>query len=152
MAPNMLELNGHRNTPTANGETSRFRSVPNGGIDYEASSNEDEDRRPSSAPDQGDQSASAQARDRNRIDKSGRPNKPLLHRSKSEFGPRPTDDTEHIEDVISEWGTRHGFEDHYQSEHIISQLANVCVLFSQPFLVLSLLGMLLLGSSSNLVQ
>ncbi|VUC33151.1 unnamed protein product [Clonostachys rosea] len=120
----MLELNGHRTTPTANGETSRFRSVPNGGIDYEASSNEDDDRRPSSAPDQGDQSASAQARDRNRIDKSARSAKPLLHRSKSEFGPRPTDDTEHVENVISEWGTRHGFEDHYQSEHIISQLAN----------------------------
>ncbi|KAF4124632.1 regulatory associated protein of mTOR [Geosmithia morbida] len=51
---------------------------------------------------------------------------PLLHRSKSEYGPRltPTQETEpYHHDIIPEWGARHGFEDHYQSEQI-SQLAN----------------------------
>lgn len=58
-----------------------------------------------------------------------RPSKPPLLRSKSEHGLRPDDadvsDDEHDREPISEWGARHGFEDHYQSEDIISQLANV---------------------------
>lgn len=35
------------------------------------------------------------------------------------------EEPEPTEDDIPEWGARHGFEDHYQSEDIISQLANV---------------------------
>ncbi|KAK3987428.1 WD repeat-containing protein mip1 [Cladorrhinum sp. PSN332] len=46
--------------------------------------------------------------------------KPPLLRSKSERGLRYN---EHNDSEYYEWGARHGFEDHYQSEDIISQLA-----------------------------
>lgn len=61
-----------------------------------------------------------------------RPRRPasLLHRSQSEYGPRQmqTQESAAVQDAIPEWGARHGFEDHYQSEQI-SQLANVGFLF-----------------------
>ena len=55
--------------------------------------------------------------------------KPQLSRSKSEHVLRA--DHDHDQDLdpddeeIYNWGARHGFEDHYQSEDIISQLASV---------------------------
>ncbi|KAH9884900.1 raptor N-terminal caspase like domain-containing protein [Xylariomycetidae sp. FL2044] len=52
-----------------------------------------------------------------------RPSKPPLARSKSEHLSR-RDETEQNDGESYEWGARHGFEDHYQSEDIISQLAN----------------------------
>ncbi len=69
-----------------------------------------------------------------------RPVKPLLLRSKSEHGLR-TDDpasADQSDDELYEWGVRHGFEDHYQSEDIISQLANVrlCLLADRSSCVL----------------
>ena len=55
--------------------------------------------------------------------------KAQLIRSKSDFGLRAEEgdatEDEQNHEPISEWGARHGFEDHYQSEDIISQLANV---------------------------
>ncbi|KAI8632776.1 raptor N-terminal caspase like domain-containing protein [Xylariaceae sp. FL1651] len=54
--------------------------------------------------------------------RSQRPKPPLL-RSKSDYAVRH-EDSEPADDEIYEWGARHGFEDHYQSEDIISQLAN----------------------------
>ena len=54
-----------------------------------------------------------------------RPAKPPLLRSKSEHGLRYDDDDDKLDEEYCEWGARHGFEDHYQSEDIISQLANV---------------------------
>lgn len=56
-----------------------------------------------------------------------RPSKPPLFRSKSEFAAARPDDTnsDTLTEELFEWGARHGFEDHYQSEDIISQLANV---------------------------
>ncbi|TRX98384.1 hypothetical protein FHL15_000458 [Xylaria flabelliformis] len=55
----------------------------------------------------------------------GRPQrpKPPLLRSKSDYAVR-RDEPEPVEDEIYEWGARHGFEDHYQSEDIITQLAS----------------------------
>lgn len=50
--------------------------------------------------------------------------KPPLLRSKSERIVR-REDADQTDEEISGWGARHGFEDHYQSEDIISQLANV---------------------------
>jgi len=60
---------------------------------------------------------------------NGRPDdaKPPLMRSKSDYA-RPVEDstdTLHNSGELSRWGARHGFEDHYQSEDIISQLASV---------------------------
>lgn len=55
-------------------------------------------------------------------DRSQRPKPPLL-RSKSDYIAR-RDEPEANEDEIYEWGARHGFEDHYQSADVISQLAN----------------------------
>ncbi|KAI1803910.1 raptor N-terminal caspase like domain-containing protein [Daldinia bambusicola] len=49
--------------------------------------------------------------------------KPPLLRSKSEHIVR-REDADQADEEIYEWGARHGFEDHYQSEDIISQLAN----------------------------
>ncbi|KAH8160351.1 hypothetical protein CIB48_g7894 [Xylaria polymorpha] len=54
--------------------------------------------------------------------RSQRPKPPLL-RSKSDYVVR-RDEPELVEDEIYEWGARHGFEDHYQSEDIITQLAS----------------------------
>ncbi|KAK4453339.1 raptor N-terminal caspase like domain-containing protein [Podospora aff. communis PSN243] len=54
-----------------------------------------------------------------------RPTKPPLLRSKSEHGLRHEhEDGVRMDEEYYEWGARHGFEDHYQSEDIISQLAN----------------------------
>ncbi|KAI2466775.1 raptor N-terminal caspase like domain-containing protein [Annulohypoxylon bovei var. microspora] len=49
--------------------------------------------------------------------------KPPLLRSKSEHVVK-REDADQPDEEIYEWGARHGFEDHYQSEDIISQLAN----------------------------
>ncbi|KAK1750220.1 raptor N-terminal caspase like domain-containing protein [Echria macrotheca] len=55
-----------------------------------------------------------------------RPVKPPLLRSKSEHAV-PDGEAREVPDEVSEiyeWGARHGFEDHYQSEEVISHLAN----------------------------
>lgn len=54
-----------------------------------------------------------------------RPTKPTLQRSKSDYAPRQQAEREDSDDEMQVWGARHGFEDHYQSEHIITQLATV---------------------------
>ncbi|KAK4219049.1 WD repeat-containing protein mip1 [Rhypophila decipiens] len=55
-----------------------------------------------------------------------RPAKPRLLRSKSEHGGirNGSETNEQHDDDYLEWGARHGFEDHYQSEDYISALAN----------------------------
>ncbi|KAI0397690.1 raptor N-terminal caspase like domain-containing protein [Xylariaceae sp. FL0594] len=51
--------------------------------------------------------------------------KPPLSRSKSDYiVRREAQEPGPVEDESYDWGARHGFEDHYQSEDIISQLAN----------------------------
>lgn len=115
---------------TTNGETSRFRAQGDSSPDRDASSNGG-DRRPSSAPGrENGVPAPAEGRHDLEAEPSKRPPKPQLHRSKSDYAPRPADDSD--PDEIREWGARHGFEDHYQSEHIISQLVNVRCAFSLP--------------------
>lgn len=113
-----------------NGETSRFKTTANGNHDYDAYSNGSDDRRPSSAPGRKNGLASTEARDDMGHDKPRRPVKPSLQRSRSEYAPRPIQIETNIETEIPQWGARHGFEDHYQSEHIITQLASVCFAFS----------------------
>ncbi|XP_044721654.1 target of rapamycin complex 1 subunit mip1 [Hirsutella rhossiliensis] len=109
--------------PTTNGETSRFRAQGDSSPDRDASSNSG-DRRPFSAPGrENGVPAPAEVRDDLETEIPRRPVKPQLHRSKSDYAPRQADDSE-PDDEIREWGARHGFEDHYQSEHIISQLVN----------------------------
>ncbi|KND87353.1 hypothetical protein TOPH_07981 [Tolypocladium ophioglossoides CBS 100239] len=109
---------------TTNGETSRFRAQGDSSPDQDASSN-GADGRPSSAPGRKNGAAlSAEAKDDMEHEPPKRPVKPQLQRSKSDFVPRQADDSE-PEEEIREWGARHGFEDHYQSDHIISQLVNV---------------------------
>lgn len=61
-----------------------------------------------------------------------RPTKPALLRSKSEYAALRNDEEEHTIEERREWGARHGFEDHYQSQDIISQLANVRSSHSLP--------------------
>ncbi|KAH7316426.1 hypothetical protein B0I35DRAFT_253353 [Stachybotrys elegans] len=112
-----------------NGETSRFRTVPNGSPSYDENSNGTDDRRPSSAPGRKNGNPSAGAKDDTEPPKPRRPVKPTLQRSKSEYAPRAIENEPQAEDEIPQWGARHGFEDHYQSEHIISQLASVCFAF-----------------------
>lgn len=55
---------------------------------------------------------------------AGRQQKPLLLRSKSDYRMRAEEDEVSDEETFN-WGARHGFEDHYQSEDVISHLANV---------------------------
>lgn len=133
------DLNGSASSGHANGDMSRFRPAANGGPDDDVASNDDDDdRRPTSAPGQRNGNGTLTTRDDIGSERPRRPAKPMLQRSKSEFGPRPqpVEDPEPAEEQIPEWGARHGFEDHYQSEHIISQLANVgciCTPSLRPF-------------------
>lgn len=108
-----------------NGTTSRARTIANGRSAYDSSVNGDDDARPSSAPGRRNGIPSAHTRDDVNPPRANRPVKPLLLRSKSDYAHRAVDDAEPLEDEIVEWGARHGFEDHYQSEDIISHLANV---------------------------
>lgn len=119
------ELNGSLSNGQTNGETSRFRTASDESPDDAAGSyDEEEDRRPTSAPGRRNGSIAPETQD-DIGSRVRRPTKPLLLRSKSEYGPRPVEEPEPMEEGIPEWGARHGFEDHYQSEHIISQLAHV---------------------------
>lgn len=110
---------------TANGETSRFRTRGDSSPGDDTSSNSD-DRRPLTAPGRRNGAAApSETRDGNGRDRSKRPPKPQLLRSKSDYQPRHPDDSDPADNHVPAWGARHGFEDHYQSEHIISQLVNV---------------------------
>lgn len=86
-------------------------------------------RRPSSAPGNNQQQgpSSTQSDDEAERPLVVKKTKPPLLRSQSEYAGshRQQEDTDHSEQEQYEWGARHGFEDHYQSEDIISQLANV---------------------------
>jgi regulator-associated protein of mTOR len=77
-------------------------------------------QRPSSAP-----NGTGSSPDDSETDRNTRRPKPLLHRAKSDFGPRGEEPDSQAEDDIQDWGARHGFEDHYASEEYVSQLANV---------------------------
>lgn len=91
----------------------------------------DLDRRPLTAPGVKLQIPSASSRDDSDHDRPKRViSKPPLLRSKSEHIVR-RDDADQTDEEIYEWGARHGFEDHYQSEDIISQLANVSYIVSR---------------------
>lgn len=110
---------------TNGGETSRFKVQSTSSSDRESQTNETNDRRPLSAP--GRKNGVTASDDIGlESERPSRPVKPSLHRSKSEYVPRQVEESDHEEDEVRDWGARHGFEDHYQSEHIISQLANVC--------------------------
>lgn len=67
-----------------------------------------------------------------RAQTANRPSKPPLLRSKSdhpsrlvENGADSSNDEQTVVAAAEDFGTRHGFDGHYQSEDIISQLANV---------------------------
>ena len=114
-------------TTITNGETSRFRAQASGtaSLDHDDHSADDEEVRPSSDPGRRNGAAlSGIGRDLSHH-QAARPVKPQLLRSKSDYVTRPIDEPDTASEEIPAWGARHGFEDHYQSEHIISQLANV---------------------------
>lgn len=67
----------------------------------------------------------ASSQDDSERDRRARRPKPLLKRSKSDFGPRGDDHHSSEEEETQDWGARHGFDDHYASEEYVSQLANV---------------------------
>lgn len=115
-----------RQQPLANGSRPRENAV-NGNSNGNGNGNGDADQRPSSAPGRRNGNTPLETRDDIESERSRRPSKPLLLRSKSEYAQRirDRDEPDQVEEEIPEWGARHGFEDHYQSEDIISQLANV---------------------------
>lgn len=119
-------------TPSVNGETSRFKTTNSDGPENDAASvDTDDNPRPSTAPGQRNGHANRETRDDIAQDsRPKRPVKPLLQRSRSEYGPRPVEDQAPPQDEVPDWGARHGFEDHYQSEHMISELADVSVTFA----------------------
>ncbi|KAI1335335.1 raptor N-terminal caspase like domain-containing protein [Xylariaceae sp. FL0016] len=88
-----------------------------------ATDGSDTDPKPSSVSNNKKKLSIVTSYDDNHNDQPRRPSKPLFLRSKSDFAVR-REEPDHAEDEIYEWGARHGFEDHYQSEDIISQLAN----------------------------
>lgn len=85
----------------------------------------DSERRPLTAPGNKHNLAPTNSHDGSDHDRPRRAvSKPLLLRSKSEHMVRREDADNQTDEEVYE-GARHGFEDHYQSEDIISQLANV---------------------------
>jgi regulator-associated protein of mTOR len=83
--------------------------------------------RPSSAPHKNQRLTIVTSYDDSDHERAKRPQRPGVIRSKSEHIVRRDDhddDVNQVHDEIYEWGARHGFEDHYQSEDIISHLAN----------------------------
>lgn len=50
--------------------------------------------------------------------------KPLLLRTRSEFGVRPND-SDQSDEEIPQWGARHGFDELYESQQFMDKLANV---------------------------
>lgn len=93
-------------------------------------------KRPSSAPGDDNKPNGTNGADQRPSAAAGRPAKPPLMRSRSEhpsLQPRPLrldTSAESLADdqtiaAVEDFGTRHGFDGHYQSEDIISQLANV---------------------------
>lgn len=121
------ELNGSLSNGQTNNETSRFKASNNVSPDDASGSFDGDNHRPTSAPGQrnGASSSGVAGTQDDNGPQVRRPVKPMLLRSKSEFGRRPVEDPEPVEEGIPEWGARHGFEDHYQSEQIITQLAHV---------------------------
>lgn len=101
---------------TTNGATSRFKV----GVDKD-----DYDSRPSTAVGRKSGASPSDIKDDIDHDLPRRPVKPMLQRSKSDYVPRHQTDNDDTDDELQVWGARHGFEDHYQSEHIITQLASV---------------------------
>ncbi|KAI5867586.1 raptor N-terminal caspase like domain-containing protein [Durotheca rogersii] len=83
----------------------------------------DLDRRPLTAPGNKHNISLIISQDDSDPDPPKRASRPQLLRSKSEYTVR-REDSEQADEEIPEWGARHGFEDHYQSEDIISQLAS----------------------------
>lgn len=86
----------------------------------------DADRRPSSAPGYKNRNTLSvvTSHEGSNQDRSRRPQKPPLLRSKSEHIMRQEESITSPDEEIHEWGARHGFEDHYQSD-FVSQLAIV---------------------------
>ena len=80
----------------------------------------DTDRRPSSAPGYKNKNSLSlvTSHDGSEQNRSRRPAKPPLLRSKSEHMMRQDEAASSPEGEIHEWGTRHGFEDHYQSDFV----------------------------------
>jgi regulator-associated protein of mTOR len=101
----------------------------NGTASFHRSNSASFSRRPSSAPRTNGGANTTDEEEDNRL--TLRPPKPPLLRSQSEYASphRNQDDADHTDNEDFEWGARHGFEDHYQSEDIISQLANVSRFF-----------------------
>jgi regulatory associated protein of mTOR len=85
---------------------------------------QDGDKRPSTAPGNRNRPQTDASQDATRPSTARLP-KPPLSRSRSEFGDQRDEPDDVSDEEIYEWGVRHGFEDHYQSEDIISHLANV---------------------------
>ena len=92
-----------------------------------------DERRPSSAPGYKNRNSLSvvTSHENPGQDRARRPVKPLLIRSKSEYIMRQSQEetANSPDEEVHEWGARHGFEDHYQSD-IVSQLANVCYILS----------------------
>lgn len=108
------------------GSSGHVRSRSNGAqLDSDSSGG----RRPLSAPGDKEELTITTTNGDTDPERGTRLAKPLLLRSKSEHGlvREEVINIDRAEDEHYEWGARHGFEEHYESEDIISQLANVGV-------------------------
>lgn len=65
------------------------------------------------------------SQDDSEVEKTKRRPKPLLTRAKSDYGPRGDGTDGEVAPEAQDWGSRHGFDDHYASEEYVSLLANV---------------------------
>ncbi|KAI0476188.1 raptor N-terminal caspase like domain-containing protein [Xylariaceae sp. FL0804] len=118
--PSRIDMPGAAHPASA--PRSRASGIPNG-RPSSATDASDADPYPAAVPAERQKLSVVTACDDNQQSRAHRPSKPLLLRSKSEHAAR-REEPDPAEDDIYEWGARHGFEDHYQSEDIISHLAN----------------------------
>lgn len=123
--PSRLASNGSHTQTQRHVKSNATASIPSNRPDPDTPTDaSDTDNRPPTAPGRRKKLNVVTSFDDSEQNRPNRAAKPLLLRSKSEHIVR-RDDAEPTEEGIYEWGARHGFEDHYQSEDIISQLANV---------------------------
>ncbi|KAK9423585.1 putative Raptor N-terminal CASPase-like domain-containing protein [Seiridium unicorne] len=123
-------MSSYHQQPAQNGmQQLPLRAAMNGNGGYHANGITTDDdvaeRRPSTAPGNKHQLVirTSSLDDSDRDQPQRRPKPPLL-RSKSEHIMRNLEDTDQTDEEVHDWSARHGFEDHYQSEDIISHLAN----------------------------
>ncbi|KAI3545391.1 WD repeat domain-containing protein mip1 [Colletotrichum paranaense] len=127
--------NGSSAFPDATTQPSPFGgAAPPLALQRSTSHDDSNARRPSSAPgNKQNLAAGFSTGEQSDSDRPKRPSvKPLLMRSKSEFGVSRPEEVDHSEEDIPHWGARHGFDEYHESPEILAQIANTFQTMQSP--------------------